>query len=417
MVIGEFTSINTVDLSNFADSNYQVIVSNNKIIIKNLNEPEEEEEPEDSGSKAPSRGPSKAPTRGVVGSDTITEHASGSSGNTFYINDLVADKNYLRGLNFAEIRNTSIPSGVSTGYYDDSNLVKVEIIYDGADINNSSLVGALSPLNSENTNKFIYFKYYALERNSNGSLATNSEGNNYIKIELIDNPYSKRPYTTSGNTTTEYGFNGWVCNQNVDTTANLCANSKFSIRKSDYTRYLEVPVNGGSEIIIHLNVSWYKANVATSSYYYFSDDFEEYSMQPTFYTQRENVTHYGRAFWRQNYTTMQFSRTYVRGDDEDGYMPARTWYKTSSTGTTYRYNANRTILVMYIRLIILVLQRILNILVVQLHLFLILHQMVQTMNRQLMDLTGHICIFKMIQMDHIRIQDRKMFHIHIYLQE
>ena len=341
IVFGGFTSINSVDFSSFADERYQVIVSNDKLVIKDLNEPEEEEPEKESGSKAPSRGGAKAATRGVVGSDTITEHASGASGNTFYINDLVADKNYMKGLNFAEIRSTSIPSGISTGYYDDSNLVKVEIIYDGQDINTSSLVGALSPLNNENTNKFIYFKYYALERNSNGSLATNSEGNNYIKIELIDNPYSKRPYTTSGGNTIEYGFNGWVCNQNVDTTSNLCAYSKFSIRKSDYTRYLEVPVNGGSEIVIHLNVSWYRANVSTS-YNNFSNSFSNYSMQPTYYTQNEYVTHYGKGMWRQNYAQMIFLRTYVRGDNEDGYMPANTWYKTNQNGTSYRYNSSRT---------------------------------------------------------------------------
>ena len=252
---------------------------------------------------------------------------------------MVADKNYYTGLNFTEVRNTSIPSGVSTGYYDDSNLVKVQIIYDGADINYSTRVGAMSPI-SENTNKFVYFKYYPLERNSNGSLATNSDGDHYIRIELIDNPFSKRPYTTSGGTTTEYGFNGWVCNQDSDTTNGLCGNAIFSFRKDDYTRYLEVPVNGGSQIRIHLNASWYKADVVTS--YNDIEDFNSMSMQNTYYTVRENVSHYGKAYWRQDMVQMQFLRTYVRRDDADGYMPAGTWYKTNQNGTSYTYNSRRT---------------------------------------------------------------------------
>ena len=129
----------------------------------------------------------------------IAEGPTGSSnsrleGNTLYVDDLIADYNYLKGLNFTEVRSTSIPSGTSTGFYDNDNLVKVTIIYDGADINNPSLVGAVSPINNENANKYIYYKYYALERNSDGTLATNENGDNYIHIELIDNPFSKRPY-------------------------------------------------------------------------------------------------------------------------------------------------------------------------------------------------------------------------------
>ena len=70
-------------------------------------------------------------------------------GNTLYVDDLAADYNYMKGLNFTEIRSTSIPSGNSTGYFDNDNLVKVTIIYDGADINDSSLVGTVSPINNE----------------------------------------------------------------------------------------------------------------------------------------------------------------------------------------------------------------------------------------------------------------------------
>ena len=54
---------------------------------------------------------------------SITAHASGIDGNTVYVNDFDSDYDYLTGLNYAEIRSTSIPSGNSTGYYDDEYIV------------------------------------------------------------------------------------------------------------------------------------------------------------------------------------------------------------------------------------------------------------------------------------------------------
>ena len=275
------------------------------------------------------------PRRGAKRS-TINEHASGVNNNTVYVNDLTSDLNYLTGLNYTEVRSTSIPSGNSTHYYDPEYLVKAEIIYDGADLNNSSLVGSVSPINNENSNKYVYFKYYALERNSNGTLATDSDGNNYIKIELIYNPFSKRPYANS----TEYGFNGWVCNQENDTTDGVCSSSKFSLNNDDYTRYLQVPIDGGSEVVIHLNANWYEADVATSynDIYYFNS----MEMVSTGYTVPEVVVHRASYFWRQNYTQMEFVRTYVRGDDQNGYMPAGSFYRTNRNSGTYYYNSNRT---------------------------------------------------------------------------
>ena len=268
---------------------------------------------------------------GTAGNSIITEHASGSDGTTFYINDLTSDLNYLKGLNYAEVRSTSIPSGVSTGYYNDEYLVKVELIYDGKDLNNSNLVGALSPINNETTNKFVYFKYYPLERNTSGTLLTNPNGDNYIRIELLDNPFSKRPYTTQNNITTEYGFHNWVCNQDEDTTADVCANSKFIFDEDDYTRYLEIPVAGGSEIIVHLNASWYEADVITSASSI--TNFNQMSMQPAFDTEYTQETVSASYYWRQNYTQMEYERTVTR----NGTLPRYYWYKNSQTGTTYTY--------------------------------------------------------------------------------
>ena len=327
---GNIKNIDKINLDNYVNDNYKINISDNKFIITSINQDTVEEKTEDDNkTEVNNNTPNKAPAkRSAVGSSTITEHASGADGNTFYINDLTSDKNYYKGLNFTEVRSTSIPSGVSTGYFDDNNLVKVEIIYDGKDINNSSLVGALSPLNSENTNKFVYFKYYALERTSSGALATNSDGDNYIRIELIDNPFSKRPYVNS----TEYGFNGWVCNQENDTTTDLCENATFSFNVDNYTRYLEIPVNGGSEIILHLNASWYRADVVTS--YYDISDFSQKTMQETFYTSTETVTHRYNAYWKQDYTQMEYVRSY---NYNAGYLPANVWYRTNRSSGTYYY--------------------------------------------------------------------------------
>ena len=316
------------DLEDYTNDAYKITIVNNKFVIEKIETEVIEQDIDDTLEKDDTT-PDKAPIkRSAVASDTITEHASGSDGNTLYINDLTADKNYLKGLNYAEVRSTTLPSGVSTGYYDDNYLVKVEIIYDGADINNSSLVGALSPINNENTNKFVYFKYYPLVRNSNGSLATNSDGDNYIRIELIDNPFTKRPYVNN----VEYGFNGWACNQSVDTTANLCKNTTFSFRKSDYTRYMDIPVNGGSQLIIHLNATWYRADVVTSYNYIY--DFNTMSMQPTWYTTTETVTHRYNAYWKQNYTQMKYDRSY---NYNAGYLPVGVWYRTNRNSGTYYY--------------------------------------------------------------------------------
>ena len=255
-------------------------------------------------------------------------------GNTAYIDDLTADLNYYEGLNYTEIRSTSLPSGTSTGYYDDQYLVKVELIYDGKDFNNSNLVGAVSPINNENVNKYVYYKYYPLERNSNGTLATDNNGNNYIHIELIDNPFSKRPYVNS----VEYGFNGWVCNQDSNTTSGLCNNITFRFNKDDYTRYIDVPSTGGSEIKIHLNANWSAADVVTS--YYDIDSFNSMTMVrvPT-HVESETITHYYNYYWKNNYTTMEFYDTYV---NNDGYMPSGYYYKTSETGTSYTRIRNNT---------------------------------------------------------------------------
>lgn len=309
--------LTTIDnMNKYTSDNYKIIYEDGNFIFK-------------------SNTSNKKGTKGLT-RDVIVTHASGLEGNTLYINDVGSDYNYYKGLNFSEVRSTSIPNGKSTGYYDDEYLVKVEIIYDGADFNNSNLVGSVSPIGSENANKFVYYKYYPLERNSSGTLLTNSNGDNYIHVELIDNPFSKRPYATVDGATVEYGFNGWVCNQEEDSTTDICDNTLFSFDKTTYTRYMDVSVDGGSEIVIHLNASWYDASVVTS--YNSISSFNSMSMQqiPTRITS-ETIHHVGEIRWKNNYTTMEYYDYYGR---YDGYMPYGYWYKTSQTGTTYTKISN-----------------------------------------------------------------------------
>ena len=68
------------------------------------------------------------------------------------------------------------------------------------------------------------------------------------------------------------------------------------------------------------------------------------SMQPLRHSVTVNETHQAFAYWKQNYTTFEFTRTYTRYDDQNGYMPAGTWYQTDQTNNTnsYTYNSYST---------------------------------------------------------------------------
>ncbi len=169
----------------------------------------------------------------VLSNDTsdIPEHESSISNGVVYVNDLDASYNYYMGLNYTTIDSGSLPT--YSERYSDSNLVPVAISYSGTDLNNSNLVGSVSPTESET--EYIYYKYYPIV-------------NGEIKIELIDNPFSARP---NGK-----GFNGW---------ATSYPDAVISYDSSTYTRYLTIPVNGTNKISIHMNAIWYSANIQTNS--------------------------------------------------------------------------------------------------------------------------------------------------------
>ena len=123
-----------------------------------------------------------------------------------------------------------MPTGEDQGLYSESNLVPVTVTYNAQDALNSSLTGQVSPVNGENQNKFVYYKYYPIKDGK-------------IEIELMDAPFSLRP---NGK-----GFAGWTTNYPGTT---------FKFDKDIYTRYAYVNVSGTTPISIEFKAMWKKAN-------------------------------------------------------------------------------------------------------------------------------------------------------------
>lgn len=173
---------------------------------------------------------------------TITPHASGIDGNTVYVNDLEADKNYYIGLNYTTSESGTLPTTASKNLYNDNNLVKVQITYDATTTTNGETITGSVSLD-EPQNKYVYYKTYPVNNNGTSSLS-----DDFIKIELIDNPFTNRP---SG-----LGFNGWTTNY---------SGAKISIDTTIYVRYVEIPItyndNLPEDIVIDFKAKWTTADV------------------------------------------------------------------------------------------------------------------------------------------------------------
>ena len=166
---------------------------------------------------------------------------SGILGNIVYVNDARSDYDYYMGLNYTYSDDGKLPTSVNKNIYNDSNLVEVATTYSGVSLN-GLLHGYVSLAERQDT--YIYYKVYPVYDNGSESL-----DDDYILIELIDNPFTDRPI--------DKGFNGWV-------TSYLGASISFD---SDYyTRYAKVPVtysnNKPNLIEITFNASWVDANVS-----------------------------------------------------------------------------------------------------------------------------------------------------------
>ena len=179
---------------------------------------------------------------------------SGIEGDTVIVNDLSSDWNYYMGLNYTEVTNKQSLPGVnsdstaalSSNKYNINTLVAVQINYNGADINDSSEKGYIS--SSEAQDKLTYYKYVPIV-------------NGKVKIQLIDNPYAKRP--------TGKGFNGWVCDNTATTNTVSCNDMVFSYDDDYYLRYVTIDApaadgNGDRKLVINLKASWTSADIINS---------------------------------------------------------------------------------------------------------------------------------------------------------
>lgn len=173
----------------------------------------------------------------------LQKEASGIVGETIYINDSERDLNYYKGLNYTTTTYNALPSGENQNIYNEFNLVETKVIYSGEDINNG-LKGYVS--NTESQYLYVYYNYFPV--NNNGT-PTNKE-DDYILIELIDNPFSNRPSNKA--------FNGWYTNY---------TNGEISFDNIYYERFAKIPITYDGDIpdatIVNFYASWTEA---TTSY-------------------------------------------------------------------------------------------------------------------------------------------------------
>lgn len=180
-------------------------------------------------------------------SHNIVVHDSGVDADTVYVNDLDADYNYYMGRNYTDNDGSNVPTMEKKNVYNDTNLVNVQINYYGTEYlkNGTALKGTIS-LEEQQTD-LKYFKVYPVS--DNGTSNTNDD---YLEIELIDNPYANRP--------TGYAFNGWV---------STSPDYQVTLDNTYFVYKTRVPVtyaNGKPEdIVLDFQVSWTEANVQSVS--------------------------------------------------------------------------------------------------------------------------------------------------------
>ena len=162
---------------------------------------------------------------------TISLHDSGidSTNSIIYINDLTSDYNYYKGLNYTSSSTGTLPTGVNQNIYNDSNLVKVYMQFNGTDITSEN-TGYVSL--TEQISKFNYYKYYPVN-------------NGKVRFELIDHPFADRPDNKA--------FNGWVTD---DPNVSIIYDSDIHVY------YAEIPVTSVSDIIsVTFYAHWIDANI------------------------------------------------------------------------------------------------------------------------------------------------------------
>ena len=217
----DFDNVTLTSLTDAFDSDDYVIFLDNDVIM--IGEKEEED--------------TSGETTEPISSGIVLHNSGIDTGNkSIYINDLDSDYNYYIGRNYTQISNTNgtIPSGNNQNLYSDSNLATVYIRYSSADINDSSIYGAVSV--SEDIRNYYYYKRIPVK-------------NGKVTFDLIDNPWARRPNNRA--------FNGWV----TDYTGAV-----VSLDTDVYVRSVSIPVSDtSSPISITFYTSWTVASLATST--------------------------------------------------------------------------------------------------------------------------------------------------------
>ena len=180
---------------------------------------------------------------------TLNRENSGINGTTVYVNDAEKDWYYYTSMNYANNPNNSdIPTAVDKNIYNRNNLVEINITYNGTDPV-SNLTGKVST--TENQDKFVYYK--VLPVNNNGTSGNTSD--DYVLVELIDNPFALRP--------NDYGFNGWITTYRG---VSIYLDTVY------YVRYAKVPVTYTSGVPNSIDITFYakwlnskRARMSTSS--------------------------------------------------------------------------------------------------------------------------------------------------------
>lgn len=170
----------------------------------------------------------------------LNGESSGVVDNVVYVNDSESDWYYYMGQNYTYNTDGRLPTTANKNVYNKNNLVEVKITYSGYD-STTDKRGYVSI--SEQQDTFIYYKYIPVNDNN-----TSDTSDDYIDIELIENPFTDRPNNT--------GFNGWITNY---------VGAEVSYDNDYYIRHAKVPVtysnNEPNTIDITFEASWTIAKV------------------------------------------------------------------------------------------------------------------------------------------------------------
>jgi len=273
---------------------------------------------------------------------SITTTETGIIGNIVTINDLENDYYYYMAQNYTNNDGT-LPTTEDKKIYSKNNLVETKITYYGKDIENK--YNAYVSLN-EQQDTYIYYKMYPVNNNN-----TESKTDDYIEIELIDNPFTDRP--------NDMGFNGWLTDYQKVT---------ISLDKNYYRRKAKIPVTYVNDIPEVIDIKFYStwieakvgyiSNTNTSWSTAFStldiDEMQQIGGEIPVYESVEGLYTQGSISAFTNYPTGAVNErgqrlngrcnnwfsscTYYLEVESSEYEPSQTYYQLSGNGNSASMN-------------------------------------------------------------------------------